>query len=77
VPVTDESGGGLLVRVKDDKDFAVSGTKGYLWMEAHVFEQLEKDDKREVKIDETYFEGLVDDAVKTINKFGSLEDLFD
>jgi hypothetical protein len=46
-------------------------------MEAHVFEQLEKDDKREVKIDETYFEGLVDDAVKTINKFGSLEDLFD
>lgn len=73
VPVTDGSGGGLLIRVKDGKDYAVAGTKGYLWMEAHVARELLEQNGFE--IDESYFEGLVDDAVKAINKFGSMEDL--
>ena len=67
VPVTEESGGGILYRVNDDKGYAVTGTKGYLWMEAKVAKATG------AKVDMRYFDGLVDDAVKTINKFGEFE----
>jgi energy-coupling factor transporter ATP-binding protein EcfA2 len=69
VPVTPESGGGLLYRVKDDKRYAVSGTKGFFWIEAEIAKELGDD----LEIDYSYFEGLVNDAVKTINKFGDFE----
>ena len=69
VPVTANSGGGMLYRVKDDKWYAVTGTKGYLWLEAEVAKAM--GDKLE--IDMSYFERLSDDAVKTINKFGDFE----
>ena len=69
VPVTAKSGGGKLLRVKDDKDYAVTGTKDYLWIEAEM--ALEMGDKLE--IDMTYFEDLIDDAVDSINKFGNFE----
>lgn len=68
VPVTEDSGGGILYRVKDGKFYAVTGTKGYLWMEAEMVKTL--GDK--VKIDMSYFEKLITDAEKTIGKFGDL-----
>jgi len=68
VPVTE--GGGVLYRVFEEKFYAVSGTKGFEWMEADVAESLE--DKLE--IDYSYFEKLKDAAVRTIEKFGSFEE---
>ena len=67
VPVTAESGGGVLFRVHEGKGYAVTGTKGFLWMEAKVA----KDSG--ATVDMSYFDGLVDDAVKTINKFGDFK----
>ncbi len=68
VPVT--KNGGILYRVKDDKQYAVTGTKGYLWIEAEHAQQLGDD----LEVDINYFEHLGDEAVKTINKFGSFEE---
>lgn len=67
VPVLE--GGGVLYRVKDDKYYAVAGTKGYLWMESNLAAQV-----KDLKIDMSYFEKFKSDAIKTINKFGSFEE---
>ena len=75
VPVTQESGGGLLLRVKDDKPYAVTGTKGYFWLEAHIAQ--EKLNKGECEINMLYFESLVAEARKTIQQFGPIERLTD
>jgi hypothetical protein len=48
--------------------YAVSGTKGYLWMEAEVAENMD-----DLQIDMSYFEKLKDDAVKTIEQFGPFD----
>lgn len=66
VPVIAGTGGGVLYRVKDDKKYAVAGTKGYFWIEAEVAKKLGTG----VQIDMTYFDNLVDEAIKTIEKFG-------
>lgn len=71
VPVTPESGGGTLYRVKDDRSYAVTGTKGYFWMEAEMAKTLGPD---VVEIDEGYFDHLTQEAIKTINKFGDFEE---
>lgn len=70
VPVKPESGGGVLYRKYDGKNFAVAGTKGYFWLEAEMAEQIGKD----VQIDMAYFEGLTSKAIKDINKFGNFEE---
>jgi hypothetical protein len=62
VPVTD---GGKLWRVKDDKKYAVAGTKGYLWIEAESAKGLDMS-----CIDMSYFERLADEARKAIDYFG-------
>jgi hypothetical protein len=67
VPV--QEGGGKLYRVNEDKYHAVSGTKGWLWIEAELARQRE-----DLKIDMSYFEKLKDDAIKAIEKFGAFED---
>lgn len=36
VPVHKSAGGAALLRVKDDKTYAVTGTKNYLWLEAEM-----------------------------------------
>lgn len=72
VPVKEGYGGGNLWRVKDDKNYAVSGTKGFLWVEAETAKNLSSE-----AIDMTYFEKLADTAVKTIEKFGSFEEFTD
>jgi hypothetical protein len=70
VPVTEESGGGALLRIKDDKAYAVTGTKDHLWMEAEVAKSMGDD----IEIDMTYFERLADTARRAIEKYGSFED---
>jgi hypothetical protein len=68
VPV--EEGGGTLYRVKDDKYYAVAGTKGHKWIEAEIAQSMPN-----LKIDMSYFEKLKADAIKTIEQFGSFEEL--
>lgn len=65
VPVKPGYDGGVLYRVKDDKHYAVAGTKGYLWVEATMAKHLSAD-----AIDMSYFDRLVDEAIKTIDYFG-------
>lgn len=68
VPVIEGIGGGQLMREKDGKFYSVSGTKGYLWMEAEAVQKLGREDA----IDMTYFEKLTEDASNTIAKFGDV-----
>lgn len=70
VPV--EKDGGALFRVFEDKYYAVSGTKGHLWVEADV--AIEEGQKENLEIDMTYFEKLKDTAVKAIEQFGPFEE---
>jgi len=67
VPVVE--GGGTLYRVKDDKFYAVTGTKGYKWIDAEIAKALP-----DLKIDMSYFEKLKDNAIKAIEQFGSFEE---
>lgn len=68
-PVKEGSGGGVLLRKKDDKYYAAVGTKGYRWMEADVLKTL----GREGDVDHGYHRSLVDKAISTIAKFGDFE----
>ena len=70
VPVM--ANGGTLFRVKDDKYYAVAGTKGYKWIDAEIAKMLP-----DLKIDMSYFEKLKDEAIKTIEQFGSFVDFVD
>ncbi|UVK59346.1 DNA primase/polymerase [Gordonia phage Pherobrine] len=70
VPVDPGYGGGILYRVKDDKAYAVTGTKGHLWVEAHVAKGLP-----ESAIDYSYFDGLVEKAFEQIEFYGPYSDL--
>lgn len=72
-PIQEGKGGGILVREKDDKFNAVTGTKDYRWMESHVVKSLGKEDD----IDMGYFNDLVDDAVANISKHGDFEAFID
>lgn len=67
-PVEEGQNGAVLYRVVEDKHYAVTGTKGHLWLESEM--ALSSN----AKIDMSYFEGLVDDAIQTINKFGEFEE---
>lgn len=69
VPVTEASGGGVLLRVKDDKAYAVTGTKDYFWLEAEVAMDAVKEPS--IEIDMSYFNGLTDKAKEAIDFFGS------
>jgi hypothetical protein len=68
VPVNSE--GGFLWRYNEEKYYAVSGTKGHLWMEADV--AATKGDK--LQIDLSYFNKLKDAAVKAIEQFGPFDE---
>lgn len=68
-PIKEGCGGGLLMREKDGKYYAATGTKGYRWLESEVVRELGKTDD----IDETYYKKLVDDAVDTISQYGDFE----
>ena len=68
-PIIPGYGGGWLVREKDGKYSAVTGTKGFRWMESENVKLLDK----ERYIDRTYYNILVDKAVETITKYGDFE----
>lgn len=68
-PIISGQGAGILVRIKDDKAYAVQGTKGYRWLESESVELAGKQDY----IDRSYYTKLVDDAVEAIGKFGDFE----
>jgi hypothetical protein len=69
VPVKEGTGGAVLLRGKDGKFHAVTGTKGYFWKEAIAVRDLGLEDT----IDMNYFRRLVDTAIKAISKFGDIE----
>lgn len=68
-PIKPGCGGGTLVCKRDEKYSAVTGTKGYRWLESEIVKQNGKEDD----IDKSYYNKLVDDAVSTISEFGDIE----
>lgn len=68
-PVKDGFGGGILCRESDGKYHAVTGTKGYRWLESEMVKNMNNDDC----IDKSYYNKLVDEAVETISKYGDFE----
>jgi hypothetical protein len=68
-PIKDGCGGGILYREKDGKYYAATGSKGYRWLESEIVRDLGK----ESDIDRSYYDRMVDDAVKSISKFGDFE----
>lgn len=68
-PIKDGCGGGLLMREKDGKYYAATGTKGYRWLESEMVRELDKVDD----IDRSYYDKLVNEAVDTISQYGDFE----
>lgn len=65
-PIKPGCGGGLLMREKDGKYYAATGSKGFRWLESEMVRELGKEDD----IDRSYYDNLVNDAVDTISKYG-------
>ncbi|AXH44198.1 DNA primase/polymerase [Arthrobacter phage GoCrazy] len=75
-PMIEGKGGGLLMRqdkLDKDKFHAVTGTKGFFWMEAEMVKNLHK--AHDINLE--YFETLVNEAIDTIEKYGRFEDFVD
>lgn len=68
-PVKPGCGGGLLMREKDGKYYAVGGTSGYRWLEAETTH-----DRLEEIVDMHYFDALDDAAIEAIRQYGDFED---
>lgn len=68
-PIKKGAGGAVLLREKDGKFSAATGSKGYFWLEADTVKELHK----EKDIDLGYFTKLVDAAKDTISKYGDFE----
>lgn len=71
VPVLDN--GGTLLRINEDKRYAVTGTKGYLWITREA--AIEREARGELKIDMSYFEGLKTKAIDAVTKFDEVRGL--
>jgi energy-coupling factor transporter ATP-binding protein EcfA2 len=70
VPVLD---GGKLWRIKDDKLYAVTGTKDHLWVDRDVAIDRQKTDG--LNLDMSYFDDLKQKAITAIMKFCMDDDL--
>lgn len=68
-PILPGKGGGELVRLLNDKYYSVVGAKDYRWLESEMVSVLDKKDD----IDISYYDRLVDEAVKTIEQFVKFE----
>ena len=68
-PVKPGHGGGLLMREKDGKYYAVGGTSGYRWLEAETTH-----DRLEDLVDIHYFQAMDDEAVSDIGTYGDFDD---
>jgi len=67
-PVLEGSGGGVLYRVKNGKYYAVSGTKGWRWLERDMVRELNLQDR----IDPAYHSQLVSNVVDHLGEFGDV-----
>jgi hypothetical protein len=69
IPVVPESGGGVMYRLQEKdgemKKYAITGTKGYTWLEAEMANEMDED----IEIDMSYFDNLVQKAKKSISEF--------
>ena len=68
-PIKKGCGGGVLYRKNNDKYYAVTGTKGYRWLESEMVRNLGKEND----IDKSYYETLANDAIDDISKYGDFE----
>ena len=68
VPIKEGTGKGEghLLRINEDKEYAVTGTKGYLWLEAEMVEELELEEA----IDMSYFDDLLSKANESLKNVG-------
>lgn len=71
VPVKEGYGGGILYRIKDEKQYAVTGTKGYFWVEESMFRDKMLGNEA---IDMSYFEKLAEEAQAAIDYYGPFSD---
>ncbi len=69
-PILPGKGGALLMREKDGKYYAATGTKGYRWMESNMV----KENGLEKNIDISYYAVLVDDARAAIENYGDVDE---
>jgi len=65
-------GGGDLWRIKDDKKYALTGTKGYKWITRETASN--RDSLDDLLVDMEYFDKLEREAREAIEKFGSYLD---
>lgn len=68
-PIKEDCGGGLLMREKDGKYYAATGSKGYRWLESEMVKELSK----EADINRSYYDNMISDAVDTISQYGDFE----
>lgn len=68
-PIKPGCGGGELFREQNGSYYAVTGTKGYRWMESEIVQELNKQDD----IDLRYYDNLVQDAIDEISKYVDFE----
>lgn len=68
-PIKPGCNGGLLMREKDGKYYAATGSKGYRWLESEMVQELGKIGD----IDRSYYDNLVTDAAQNIALYGNLE----
>lgn len=70
-PILPGHGGGTLYRVADEKLYAVTGTKGYRWLESETVRDAGKEDD----VDLSYYDALCDAAVASIENYVPYEKL--
>lgn len=68
-PIKAGRGGGLLMREKDGKYYAATGSKGYRWLESEMVRGLKKIDD----IDRGYYDKLCDEAISNIAQYADFE----
>ena len=68
-PIKEGYGGGILYREKDGKYFAVTGTKGYRWLEAEYVRTMGLEDA----IDTSYYDELCNSAIADISSYGNYD----
>lgn len=74
-PIKPGCGGGILLRETENKKTgekgyaAATGSKGFRWMESEMVRELGKEND----IDRTYYNNLVDEAVKSLSSYGDFE----
>lgn len=72
-PVRNGVGGGWLLSLRNGKYSSMNGAKGYRWLEAETAKILGLQDE----YSREYFDKLIDDAITSINNFGSFDRFID